>query len=284
MDVEADGAVYKGTVKVFKANNFIIITPDDDLSEQGVKNQKVEASVSDVFTEESPVYLQKEQAVEFKLTKDEFGVYANFVSGPGGAEIENTEVPEQKEQPTRTALNGGQTYNGKVKAFNGGAGFGFVVLDEDSGFEVPENVEFDGKEKFVKQGAKKLWFHRNDIQSTDAAVGVANGDEVQFSIYTDSKGIGAQGVAQRSGAPISGYVQKLRRGPKKKNKKKKRKADQALNLGGMKMGGMNGMQIVMMNGIPYMMMPVGGVQGGKKKKRKKNKKKKASAGGGQSVL
>lgn len=279
MDVEADGTIYTGKVKVFKANNFMIITPNDDLSEQGVKNNKVEASVSDVFTEESPVYLQKEQEVEFKLVKDEYGVYANFVSGPGGAEIENEEVPEQKEQPARKAMNGGQTYNGKVKAFNGGAGFGFVVLDEDSGFELADDVEFDGKEKFVKQGAKKLWFHRNDIQSTDPAVGVANGDDVQFSIYTDSKGIGAQGVAQRSGAPISGYVQKLRRAPKKK--KKKRKADQMQNMqGGMRM--MGGMQIVMMNGIPYMMMPVAGA-GGKKKKRKKNKKKKKASAGGQTA-
>lgn len=272
MDVETtettgdfdEGATYKGTVKSFRPNQFVTITPTDDLSAVGVKNNKVEASASDIQTNESPVYLQKEQEVEFRLRKDEYGVFAFFVSGANGSPVSNTEVPEPKQQELeRTPLNGGQTYAGTVTVFQWGAGFGFVTLTEDSGFEMPAD-EFPGKDKFEK--SKKLWFHRSDIVSTDPAVGVDKDQEVQFTIYTDSKGIGAAEVAQRGGAAISGARNNLRRKPKQK--KKKRTADQA----GFNMQGMGGqpIQVVMMNGVPYMMVPVQGGGGGPSKKKRKS--------------
>merc|ERR1711900_134635 len=101
---------------------------------------------------------------------------------------------------------------------------------------------------------------------------------VRFKVYTDEKGIGAQDIRPAVGAAFSNVKWELKRGPKPKKKKKKKKgqkrsATQAFNM--MQGFQMPGAQIVMMNGVPFMMMPMGGpVKKRKKNKKKKNKKKK----------
>merc|ERR1712146_116269 len=154
--------------------------------------------------------------------------------------------------------------------------------------------------KFEKTGG--LWFSRDDIVSTDTAVGCRQGDAVQFQVYTDNKGIGAMNVSRPRGNPFSGVRNDIYRGPPRKKNKKKKKGKpmtpdeqrlqsflQSMGFGPQRKGGkgkkgkkikggmtkqmqkfmmaqmmMGGGAPMMMNmgGTPYMMMPVGG----KKKK------------------
>merc|ERR1712096_600702 len=155
-------------------------------------------------------------------------------------------------------------------------GFGYITLDKPDEFVAPEITDSKAKKKFEKN--KELWFCRSDIISTDSAVGVEKDAAVRFTVYTDEKGIGAQDIRPAAGDAFSNVKWELKRGPKpkktkKKKKKQKRNATQAFN---MMQGfqGFSGAQIVVMNGVPFMMMPMGGPVKKRKKNKKKNKNKK----------
>jgi len=217
-----ESATFSGKVKFFKNSFRVTIVPDQDLSAIGVKNQKVEASCSDILSSQSPAILVKEQDVEFRLRKDNFGVYAIAVTGPGGSPIGPPSTPpKEKTIPARTVANGGRTYTGTVKSYLWAQGFGYILLDNKDAFTAPAIPNEKEKKKFEKTGG--LWFARDDIVSTDTAVGCKQGDAVQFQVYTDEKGIGAMNVTRPNGAPFSGVRNDIYRGPpRKKNKKKKK--------------------------------------------------------------
>lgn len=220
-----ESATFTGKVKFFKNSFRVTIVPDQDLSAIGVKNQKVEASCSDILSSQSPAILCKEQAVEFRLRKDNYGVYAIAVTGPGGSPVGPPSTP-QKERvvPARTMANRGKTYTGTVKSYLWAQGFGYILLDNKEAFACPAIQNEKEKKKFEKTGG--LWFARDDIMSTDTAVGVKQGEAVQFQVYTDEKGIGAMNVTRRGGAPFSGVRNDIYRGPPKKKNKKKKKGKQ----------------------------------------------------------
>lgn len=278
MDVEDtfdESAVYKGKVKNFRNSVSVLVTPDADLTALGVKEGgAIKVAASDIVSTESPAVLVKEQEVEFKLRKDEWGVYGYTLTGPGGSPIGPAiGAPERKPQPARTPVNGGQVYTGKVKNFLWAQGFGYITINNPETFVVPEIANDKEKKKFEKN--KDLWFCRDDIVSMDSAVGVDKEAEVRFTVYTDEKGIGAQNIMKADGSAFSGVKWALKRGPKPQKTKKKKKGQKRnasqVNFGNaaQMMGGMQGVQMVMMNGIPFMMVPV------QNKKRKKNKKKKS---------
>jgi len=294
-------AVYKGKVKFFKESFRVEIVPDDleGLKAAGLKGNKVEASCSDILSNESPAILAKDQEIEFRCRKDNFGIYAIAVTGPSGAAIgPGTSDRKVRDTSDREPLASGQTFQGTIKNFLWRQGFGFVEVQNKEAIDISSIADSKAKKRFEKSG--ELWFHRSDLSSTDTAVGVNRGETVQFTIYKDGKGMGAQGVCQPGGAAISGARSDVYRGPHKKNKKKKKKGNnnqqqmqkafqKALMgmMGGgfgpmkggmgmmnpmqMMMGGMMGQRIMMMNGQPYMVSMNGGKKKRKKKRKNKNK-------------
>lgn len=285
-----DGAVYKGTVKYFRNSCYALVTPEADLKSVGLKGNAVKISASQILSSESPAVLSKGQEVEFKLKRDEWGVYGHSLTGPAGASVGLPEGYEPRTYPDRTVCNDGQVYTGTVKTFMWAQGFGFITFDRPEDFVAPEITDKKAAKKFE---ANEIWFARSDICSTDAAVGVRAETKVRFQLYTDEKGIGAQQIKPEDAEVFSGVDAGLKRGPPKKKKQRKqnkRKANQVGNQKGgfqMPMNGMPmnmaGCQMVMMNGQAFMMMPMpSAMMGGPNKKRKKNKnkrnkKKKAAA-------
>lgn len=272
-----DGAVYKGTVKYFRNSCYALVTPEADLKSVGLKGNAVKISASQILSNASPAVLSKGQEVEFKLKRDEWGVYGHSLTGPAGASIGLPEGYEPRSYPERTVCNDGQIYTGTVKTFMWAQGFGFITFDRPEDFVAPEITDKKAAKKFE---ANEIWFARSDICSTDAAVGVRAETKVRFQLYTDEKGIGAQQIRPEDAETFSGVASELKRGPPKKKKQRKqnnkRKANQLANQkGGFRMPmNMGGCQMVMMNGQAFMLMPMpSAMMGGPTKKRKKNKKK-----------
>merc|ERR1719321_2424796 len=73
----------------------------------------------------------------------------------------------------------------------------------------------DEDKKTITEGKGGIWFSTSDLVSTDRLVGVEKDTLVQFTLYKDEKGIGAENVRDGEGEPISGQTRPARR-PRKK--------------------------------------------------------------------
>jgi len=155
-----------------------------------------------------------------------------IICGPQKNKLEDQEPREQ--------LADGMRYSGTVQSYNWNNGIGWIETKDD----LPEAA----KEK-MKKWKKTIWFHRDDLFSTDKVFGVPQGSDVEFSLYTDKKGLGACFVSKPFFKPFSNCLfsdqQKTRKrkfvgghlenrsGKKKVQKKKKggqkRKAGQKNN-------------------------------------------------------
>lgn len=181
--------------------------------------------------------------------------FAAKITGPGGTAISVT--------VERTFPNRGQRFQGKIKFFDARKGFGFISPASD--------FSFGGND--FKSTEANIHIAREDIkaESAECAPNLKDGADVEYTLFknTDDKW-GAADVTKNGGTPFveDDFATKKCGWPKK---------NRFQNKGGFgKMKGAGPGQMFMMNGMPYMMMPMGGMMGGgggwfNKKKGKKGK-------------
>jgi len=267
MNAEADNEItidesvrYSGKVLKFdRRRGFGYIQPDGK-----EETDKVFAHWRQITSSDEWPSLKEGSQVEYYLASKENAkrksqkAFAAKITGPGGVAI--TVGDDNK-----TYLNRGQRFQGKVKFFDARKGFGFVSPSAD--------FSFDGTD--FKSTEAKIYLAREDIKHTsDIAPNLKDDQAVEFTLYKskdkkDNDSYGAGDVTKIGGDAFSEdeFATKKCGWPKKR-----------FNKGGKggfgKMKGMNfggGMpNVFMMNGMPFMMMPMGG-GGGKKKWNKKNK-------------
>jgi len=259
-DIIDESVRFKGTVKDFNARRgFGYIIPEG----KG-EDDKVFAHWRQIESSDEWPQLKEGQVVEYYLGKKENAKrksqkqFAAKITLEGGNPVT---VSIERNYPNRQ-----QRFSGTVKFFDARKGFGFIKAKED--------FSFDGTD--FKAGEAKIYIAREDIKTdADIAPNLKDDAEVEFTLYkTDnasSKGskYGAGDVTKSGGGVFSedDFATKRTGWPKRRFK----------NFGGKgkgggwgKMKGMNMMgagQMFMMNGMPYMMMPVGGGFGGKRNKK-----------------
>lgn len=245
---------YSGTVNKFdKRRGFGYIVPEGK-----TEDDKVFAHWRQITSSDEWPSLKEGSSVEYYLAKKEGAKrksqkqFAAKITGPGGVAIS---VSDERTYPNR-----GQRFQGKVKFFDARKGFGFITPSAD--------FTFNGES--FKSSEAKIYLAREDIKHTsDIAPNLKDDQEVEFTLYKNEKNHGAADVTKVGGDAFT----EEEFATKKCGWPKKRRFNN--NGGGKGFGKMNfggGMpNIFMMNGMPYMMMPMGG-GGGKKKWGKKNKK------------
>lgn len=106
---------------------------------------------------------------------------------------------------------GDETFQGTVKRYNWSSGFGWI----DPAKPLPEDLQQKNKNK-NKKAPSQIYFHRDDLKSEDKIFGVKEGTEVEYKLYTDSKGLGAEAITFVFGAPLTGFTMpKEQRGTKR---------------------------------------------------------------------
>merc|ERR1711964_515045 len=206
-------------------------------------------------------YLASKENAKRKSQK----AFAAKITGPGGVAI--TVGDDDK-----THLNRGQRFQGKVKFFDARKGFGFVSHSAD--------FSFDGQD--FKSTEAKIYLAREDIKHTsDIAPNLKDDQAVEFTLYKneEKKSYGAADITKIGGDAFTEeeFATKKCGWPRRRNFQNKGGKGGKNKM--FQMPGMGGMQVMMMNGMPYMMMPAGMNMmnfGGKRKNKRKNKKKTGS--------
>jgi len=193
---------FTGRVLQFKINNHGFVAADEDLSKFGVEH-KLYFTPSDIQSSESPAYLTVGMKVSFVLYKDKRGLGAKQISMPDGTDIV---IPEDKKYKAYSEIMPRESiseteFKGKVTNYQWDRGFGYIKIEQTDDNKVPEEHA-----KELKNGA--VYFHWNDIKSTDKVVGVNKDVEVKFTLYKDEKGLGAEAITKADGEPISGQEKK----------------------------------------------------------------------------
>jgi len=241
---------FKGTVSKFDVRRgFGYIVPEGKSDDDKVFAHWRQIESSDEWPQ-----LKEGQVVEYYIGKKEGGKrksqkrFAAKITLEGGNPVT---VDTGRNYPNR-----GQRFQGKIKFFDARKGFGFVKPNED--------FSFDGTD--FKSGEAKIYIAREDIKTdADTAPNLKDGADVEFTLYKSENGYGAGDVTKVGGDVFSegDFFTKRTGWPKK------RRFNNGGGFGKFKGGGGNMMagQMFMMNGMPYMMMPVGGF-GGKRKGKK----------------
>merc|ERR1719433_408368 len=178
---------YSGTVKFYDiGKGFGFITPDDDTIEWDGKSVDKESGVhvsrEDIITDREPPALDQDGPVEFHVYSGEGKTLgAGKIVSPGQAMYEYKDMNRKIELKSNEGKNYNmeKKYKGKVKFFDIGKGFGFIIPDEDE-------IEWDGKTVTKEKG---LHVSREDIV-TDRMPPALDEDEeavVEFNVYS-SKG------------------------------------------------------------------------------------------------
>lgn len=259
-DVVIDETVrYKGKVSKFdRRRGFGSIIPDG----KG-EDDKIFAHWRQIESSDEWPALKEGMVVEYYVGKKESGKrksqkeFAAKITLEGGNPVS---VSEERTYPNRA-----QRFQGKVKFFDARKGFGFVNPASD--------FSFDGTDFKAENG--NIHISREDIKTTaDIAPSLKDGQEIEFTLFKtsdDDKKYAAGDVTKVGGEAFAedelatkktGWPRKRRfnnKGGKNKGGFGNIKFPKGFNMG--QMGGFGGM--FMMNGMPYMMMPV---QGGKKKR------------------
>jgi len=195
-------------------------------------------------------YLASKEGAKRKSQKS----FAAKITGPGGVAISVTEE-------NRTYPNRGQRFQGKVKFFDARKGFGFITPAND--------FSFDGED--FKSTEAKIYLAREDIKHTsDIAPNLKDDQAVEFTLFKNDDGKSKYGAADVTKIGGDAFTEE-EFATKKCGWPKKRRFNNKGGKGGFgkMMGGMG--NVFMMNGMPYMMMPMGGGGGGGWKKKNKNK-------------
>jgi len=255
-DIIDESVRYKGTVKDFNARRgFGYIIPEG----KG-EDDKVFAHWRQIESSDEWPQLKEGQVVEYYIGKKENAKrksqekFAAKITLEGGNPVT---VAVERDFPNRQ-----QRFSGEIKFFDARKGFGFIKPKSD--------FSFDGTD--FKAGEANIYIAREDIKTDfDGAPNLKDGADCEFTLYktdnSSSKGskYGAGDVTKVGGGVFGEDDMATKRTgwPKRRFKNKG-------GFGPMKgMKGMNMMgagQMFMMNGMPYMMMPVGGFGGRKNKK------------------
>jgi len=256
-DVTIDETVrFKGKVSKFdRRRGFGSIIPDG----KG-EDDKIFAHWRQIESSDEWPALKEGMVVEYYVGKKESGKrksqkeFAAKITLEGGNPVT---IASEKTYPNRS-----QRFQGKVKFFDARKGFGFVLPATD--------FSFDGTD-FKTTGDSNIHIAREDIKTTaDCAPSLKDGQEIEFTLFkNEGKGYSAGDVTKQGGEAFAEEDMAT----KKTGWPRRRKFNNGGKKGGkggfggfkfpkgmMNMGGMGGM--FMMNGMPYMMMPV---QGGKRK-------------------
>lgn len=255
-DIIDESVRHKGAVKDFNARRgFGYIIPEG----KG-EDDKVFAHWRQIESSDEWPQLKEGQTVEYYLGKKENAKrksqkqFAAKITLEGGNPVT---VAIERNYPNRQ-----QRFSGEVKFFDARKGFGFIKPKTD--------FSFDGSD--FKAGEANIYIAREDIKTdADIAPNLKDGADCEFTLYktdnSSSKGskYGAGDVTKVGGGVFSedDFATKRTGWPKRRFK----------NQGGGGFGPMKGMkgmgagQMFMMNGMPYMMMPVGGMGGGRKNKK-----------------
>jgi len=161
------------------------------------ESDKVFVHWESIKTDERWPALKTDMEVEFAVEKVKGRKQAKDVSLPGGENIDYVAADEGKNYK-----DGGEKFQGKVKFYDIGKGFGMVIPNEE--------IEFDGK-KADKD--KALYMAREDIIIDRDPPALDDGAEVEFQIYSNEKGLGAGRVTGPEGAALEfkGTGQKRRK-------------------------------------------------------------------------
>jgi len=210
-------ARFTGTVKYFKVNGFGFITPNEKQADgedfpynEQIFKERLYVNPYDINTDASPAFLKEDQEVEFSVDVGNGQLHAKNITGADGGSLpgaEEGELPDAyKEKVKRESLSE-EVFTGKVKFFAWDKHFGTIEMEEDN----MEGLDDKTKKAITEKSVYVNW---SDIQSTDKVIGVEAETEVQFKLYKDEKGIGAEEVTDMDGEPLSGQVKPA---PKRKS-------------------------------------------------------------------
>jgi len=246
---------YSGKVLKFnRRRGFGYIVPDG----KG-ESEKIFAHWRQITSSDEWPTLTEGMTVEYYQAKKEGGKrlsqkkFAAKITGSGGVAINVT--------VDRTYPNRAQRFQGKVKFFDARKGFGFITPSTD--------FSFNGDA--FKSTEAKIHIAREDIKHTsDIAPNLKDGQEVEFTLYKNAEksSYGAADITKVGGDAFSEdeFATKKCGWPRRKFGNKKGGKNSGFQMPkGFNFGGM---QMMMMNGMPYMMMPVGGKKKGRKGKKK----------------
>jgi len=188
--------VFTATVQKFKVNNFVFIKPEEDLSSYGFKEKELHCSCLDIDTKQSPAVLKEGMKISFTLYRDNRGFHGRNIRNEDGTpiDVQDVEIPKYSEIEPRESC-GEQVFQGTVKSFRWTAGIGWIVPKEGT---IPEEIASKNKHEFI-------YFNRDDLISTDKILGIDQDTEVSFTLYTDSKGLGANNIQTSAGEKLSGF-------------------------------------------------------------------------------
>jgi len=193
---------YTGVVSHCKPHYYVSIQPNADLRHLGhipEYSGGIPGCCYEINTEDRPALIDKGTNVSFDIKFAPWGqIVAHNITDPDGNPLKSKEgYPYKSTDQSEKDVNPGKSYKGSVSYYNWQTGVGFIEPAED---DKPDEEIW---EKNKNQNGD-LFFHRNDIKSTDKISGVQKGMEVQFRIYEDEKGLGGYDIRAGDGNPFSG--------------------------------------------------------------------------------
>jgi len=205
----ADGQEFEGTVVECRPHHFVIIkpTPGHPLLKQYKVPSRLYGSCAEIMTEERPARVDKDTVVQFKLGKisnilhqigrGESSTVATCIKSEKGEDIVNDSEYESPKSRDKRESESEHIFEGTVKRFNWQTGVGWIEPKS----EIPEETLKKSKNK-----TGQIYFHRDDLNSVDKIFGIHQGVDVQFKLYTDEKGLGAENISCNFGEPLSGFT------------------------------------------------------------------------------
>lgn len=206
----AEGMRFDGIVVKCQPHYNVTIKPDDDMASFGVKGN-IECSCNELDTESRPARCDIDQRVSFELEDKKGVIVAVRVADENGGSIECTSEYTIETPKDRESL-GEEIVYGKVKRFNWQSGIGWIE---------PKKKLSEDLVKKNKKTTGLIFFHRDDLKSEDKIFGVSEQTEVEFTLYTDEKGLGADSITSSFRQPLSGFKPTK---PKRKYQRKRKAA------------------------------------------------------------
>jgi len=197
-----NGKRFTGTVVKCKLNKFVLIKSEDPQVMQYYKDDPKKENVfcycEEIATDERPARCDENQKVTFQLERQgEKNVRGINIASEHVQKIVCAPRQTLADKYPRQYLGNGKRFSGVVKSFNWTTGVGWVHTDD----ALPDDVKTAQKKE-----NGNVYFHREDLNSRDKVFGVPLYADVEFSFYTDNKGLGACNISRPFGEPFENVI------------------------------------------------------------------------------
>jgi len=190
-----EGKRYQGVVTSCKTHHFVLIKPEEDLKMYGI-SQNIQVKTHELITDSRPARVDVDTKVSFELESNGLGMLKVVRVADENGDPIVCETPYERAPVEERTTCGDKTYQGTIKRFNWTSGIGWIE---------PTTTVEDEFQSQNKNDSGLIFFQREDLKSDDKVFGVPEKTEVEFQLYTNSKGLGAHIITLVFGETLSGF-------------------------------------------------------------------------------